>query len=340
MAADYTALTWTADELLADVFRACRLPATGTVDYTPQVVLRMATQSLHDWAGHMLSTAHEGRLVTSFLRAMPTDALDRQGAVYELPPLAAADTIDALIWVDPVSNVETRLETVPPAMLPLFTRGYETGTPHGYAFMDGAVRLFPTPSSTGTLKMLYQRRHGALTNTPAEDYATPTNAIAAGTPVGTRTTLTLPGTTAPSRFASGAWVDLVQPTIPHRTRAHGVLITGLTPGPPPTITINMPFEDFTRVAAGGYTVVAYGKAPFVQLPLEMRDPFNRQVAARLLSEIGDLPISMAQDQLSGQGAVRVRDMLSPRAKGQPQKLYNPNSLARGGSATRRRWPGT
>jgi hypothetical protein len=336
VAADYTALTWTAAELLADVYRACRLPATGTVDYTPDVVLRMATQSLHDWAGHMLSTAHEGRLVTSFLRTMPTDALDRQGAVYELPPLAAADTIDALIWVDPVSNVETRLETVPPAMLPLFTRGYETGSPHGYAFMDGAVRLFPTPSSTGTLKMLYQRRHGALTNTPEADYAVPTAAIAAGSPVGATTQLTF--ATLPTRFALGSWVDIVQSTVPHRTRAHGVKIASLAP---PTIQLNLPFEDYTRlVAGGGDTVVAYGKAPFCQLPLEMRDPFNRQVAARLLSEIGDLPISMAQDQLSGQGAIRVRDMLSPRAKGQPQKLYNPNSLARGGSETRRRWSGT
>lgn len=342
MPAEFNAASWTTAELLADVFRACRLPTSGTIDYTPAVVLSMATQSMQDWAGHLISTAHDGRLITSWLRTLGTDAIDAAGMVYELPPMATADTLDALIWVDPTTNVERRLELVPPAMLPLFTRGSESGTPTGYAFQDGTVRIFPRPSVGGKLRMLHQRRLPVLTNTVG-DYAMITSAVQSpADPSWTRITpVSAGGAGANIYTALAPWLDIVGLYYPYRTKAAVKVMASVAAT---SIDINMTFADFQALktfATGNQNdyVVLYGKSPFVPLPLEMRDAFTRQVSSRLLSEIGDMPISMAHDQLSNASAARVRDMLNPRAKGQPQKIYNPNSLARGGHPFRRRWFG-
>jgi hypothetical protein len=328
---DFNAATWTTAELVADVFRACRLPAVGTIDYTPQVVLNMATQSLHDWAGHMISTAHDGRQCTSLLRAVKADAIDVGGEMYELPPMATADTLDALIWVDPVSNAEKRLEPVPVSMLPLFTRATDSGTPHGYAFMDGTVRIFPRPNVGGALRMLFQRRLPVLTDA-AGDHGEILSAIEKPGDA-TQTRITLSAGATGFFGTSLPWADVQGLYYPYRTKA---ALRG-SASASPTVDVHMSFADFSALKAVGDTLVLYGKSHVVPLPLEMRDAFTRQVSSRLLSEIGDMPISQAHDQISNLAAGRVRDMLSPRAKGQPQKIYNPNSIARGGSSGRRRW---
>lgn len=330
MTTDYNAASWTASELAADVFRKCRLPVLGTVDYTPAVILNMATQSIHDWAGHMMTTAGEGRMGTAFLRAMTADAQDVAGTAYFLPPMAAADAVVAVLWVDPVTNTEKRLEGIPDAMLPLFTRTTDAGIPHGYAFMDGGVTIFPRPSVAGTLKFLYQRRHGVLTADVA-DYGSEVLSFATD-PAGCTITVAA----APVAFVAGVWLDVIGRNYPYRIKVHGARVSNVAGD---VVTINTPFAEMQKVNPVDDLAILYGKTPYVHLPLEMREPLTQQVSSRVLSEIGDMPISVAQDQMATAGALRVRDMLSPRAKSQPQKLYNPNSIARGGHSFRRRWPG-
>lgn len=332
MSTDFNAASWTAVDLLTDVYRACRLPATGTVDYPPTVVLNMATQSLHDWAGHLVSTAMEGRLVTTTLRAVTSSALDTSGLTYELPNMSVADTVEAVIWVDPVTSAEKRLERVPAAMLPIFTRSFDSGTPTGYAFMDGTIQVFPRPSVSGNLKLMYQRRHSVLT-TAATDYALITSMAG-----GTGETTVVGFAALPATFTVGAWLDIVENATPHRTRLHGLRVTSIDAFAN-TATLAIPFASFALVPTVGRDVATiYGKVPFVQLPLEMREPYTRQISSRLLSEIGDLSLSQAHDQMAQAGAGRVRDMMQPRAKGQPEKLYSPNSIARMGRSGRRWWP--
>jgi hypothetical protein len=335
MPQDFNIAQWTAQDLLEDVYRACRLPQTGTVDYTPARVLTMATQSIHDWAGHMAQTAREGRLSTTFLRAMETDAVDVAGESYELPNMAAADTVEAVIWADPQSGNEKRLEIVPAAMLPLFTRTTDRGTPQGYAFFDGTVTIFPRPNAAGVLKYLYQRRHGVL-STPPEDYSAHITAAVAD-PAGTLLSVFAVPPFLSLATNPGLWVDVVQAALPYRFKVHGARVLSVVGS---DVLISTPFDEAQKAGVVGQTLVPYGRTIYVHLPLEMRETVTRQISSRLLSEIGDMPISMAHDAMATASATRVRDMMSPRAKSQPNKLFNPHSLARGGSSWRRRWSGS
>jgi hypothetical protein len=288
----------------------------------------MATEAIHDWAGHLLATAREGRFATTLLRALVTDARDSAGLTYELPPMAVADAIDAVIYVD-TSGGESRLDIIPAAMLPIFTSSYEAGTPSGYAFFDGTIRIYPRPTVGGSLKIQYPRRHGQLTTTSATDYCSVISFAANGT----QTDITV--SVVPSTFVVGAWIDLIGLYHPHRTKLHGLRITNVAGS---VVRVNAPLADLTAAGAAQDTLTIYGKTPYLSLPLELKSPLCDQIVARILVEVGDRGTAQDKDAMSARGAMRVKDLLSPRAKSQPEKMFSPNSLMRGGMS-RRRWSG-
>lgn len=328
MATDYNAATWSASDLLTDVYRACRMPDTGTIDYTPPVVLSMASQAIHDWAGSLVSGAGQGRAVTVLTRAITTAAVDTAGQVYELPPMASADAVDAVTWLDTFANSERRLETIPRAMESIFSQPSANGCPEVYALEAGTIRVLPRPVQQGSLKIQYQRRHGQLVSgtdtTSVISFATASAGAATAITVGA----------VPSSFVVGAWIDVFGRYYPHRTKIHGARITSVVGL---VVTVAVAYADAVAYGVADDTLCIYGKTPYVQLPLEMREPLTRHIQSRITLELGDMGVAAAADQMAAVGALRVQAQLSPRVKSTPQKFYNPRSLARGG--LRRRWPG-
>lgn len=327
MSTDYSAASWTAAELLADIYRACRLPSSGTQDYTPTVVLGMATSAIHDWGGHIVSTARDGRALADFSRAS-TDARDVNGNDFELPPLALGDTIDSVVWVDS-SGESWPLELIPQAMEHLFDQTGDTGRPTCYAFRDGSIRVFPKPDTSGSLRIKYMRRHGVLVI--GSDTTTVTSFASASS---TDTNITV--ASIPSSVVAGAWLDVIGKYHPYRTKMHGLRVVSAASS---VVRVSTPLAAFTAASTAGDTLALYGKTPYVQVPLEMREPLTRQISSRILAELGDLQLADGYDKMAIVGAQRVRDVLSPRSKVDRAKLKNPFSLARGGSSRRRRWTG-
>lgn len=327
MSSDYNAATWTASDLLADVFRACRMPSSGTTDYTTSIVLSMATQAIHEWGGHLLSTARDGRMATTILRAS-TDARDGDGNEFELPPMAAADAIDSVEWV-PTSGQPFRLEVIPLGMESIFARVDETGAPTCYALKDGTIRVFPAPDTSGSLKVVYQRRHGALVL--ASDTTTITSVASASS---TDTNITVAA--IPSSVVANVWVDVIGKYYPYRTKLHGMRVVSAGGG---VVRVSTALALFTAASTADDTLVIYGKTPVVQLPFEMREPLTRQISSRILAELGEIQAADVSDKMANAGAARVRDMLSPRTKSDRQKVISRHSLARGG-VRRRFWSGS
>lgn len=328
MTTDFNGVAWTASQLLTEVYRAARLPDTGTVDYTPSVVLRMASDAIWNWATHQLSTARDGRMATTLLRAA-SGSLAVGSSVYELPPMGVADAVDSVTWVNGENSQEYRLEVIPASMLPLFTQPDDSGSqPSGYALMDGTLRVFPRCTS-GSLKITYQRRHGELV--VGSDTASLVSVISGS---GGNARITLSST--PTAFVSGAWLDLVTSSYPYRLRVHGMrIVTALGSN---VFDVDVPYEDFAATAVDGDTLMTYGKTPYVQLPLEMRLPLTQHIAANIMAELGDGALVGMYDARSDAGAQRTRDMLSPRTKADMPKLFNPFSLSRrGGGRGGRRW---
>jgi hypothetical protein len=325
VSSDFSAATWTAAELLAGIYRQARLPSSGTAEYTPDVVLGMATEAIHNWAGTIVGQARDGRCLATFDRTS-ADARDVDGHEFEMPPMALGDTLDSVSWVDS-RDCEYPLEFIPQAMEHLFA-GEDTGQPTSYAFRDGTLRLFPRPDGTGTLRIKYMRRHGQLVI--GSDTTTVTSVASASA---TDTNITVAA--IPASVVAGAWVDVIGKYYPYRTKMHGLRVVSAGGG---VVRVSTALASFTAASVADDTLVIYGKTPVVSLPLELKEPLTLLISSKLCEEIGDPQLAQQYAMRAQGGGVNALNIFAPRAKSDRQKLVNRYSIARGGGR-RRTWIG-
>lgn len=294
------------------------MPDTGTVDWTPAAVLREASNVIWSFAGPALAKAREGRLATTLLRAVTGDTLSVSAQDYELPPMSLGDTIDGVSWVD-ASGKAKPLDVIPLGLEHLYLSPEQTGEPQHFELLGDLLRIMPRPSSTGSLRITYQRRHSELVQL-GTDNAT-VNSV---TDNGGFARVTL--STTPAAFVAGAWVDFIGVRYPHRTKLHGAVI--VTAHGSSQFTLNTSLAAFNAAKLIGDTAVTYGKTPYVQLPLELRSALNSKVAAKITGYIGDTSMHQLHQVGADDEMGRAKDALSPRTKSARQKAYNPRSIAR------------
>lgn len=323
---DFNATTWSAAELLASVYRQARLPSDGDADHTPEVVLGMATEAIHNWAGTIVGQARDGRCLATLDRSS-ADARDADGNEFELPPMALGDTIDSVSWVDSRS-CEYPLEFIPQAIEHLFA-GTESGAPTSYTLRDGTVRTYPSPDATGTLRIKYMRRHGALVL--GSDTTIVTSVASASA---TDTNITVPA--IPASVVAGAWVDVIGKYYPYRIKMHGLRVVSAGGG---VVRVSTPLADFTAASPADDTLTIYGKTPVISLPLELKEPLTLLISAKLCEEIGDQQLAQQYAQRAQGGGANALNIFTPRVKVDRQKLVSPYSIARGGGGRRRPWVG-
>lgn len=294
------------------------MPDTGTVDWTPAAVLREATNVIWSFAGPALAKAREGRLATTLLRAVTADALSVSGQDYELPPMALGDTLDSVSWVD-ASGKAKPLDVIPLGLEDTYNSPQQTGEPQYFDMQGDLLRIMPRPSSTGSLRVTYQRRHGELVQL-GTDNAT-VNSV---TDNGGFARVTL--STTPAAFVQGAWVDFLGVRYPHRTKLHGAVI--VTAHGSSQFTLSTRLADFNAAKLIGDTAVTYGKTPYVQLPLELRPALNSKIAAKITGYVGDATMHQIHREDAKDEMKSAKDALSPRTKSARQKAFNPRSIAR------------
>lgn len=329
MSSGYNAATWTASELLADVYRQARLPEQGTQEYTPEVVLGMATQAIHNWAGTIVGQARDGRCLAEF-SISSTDARGSDGNDFELPPMALGDTVDSVSWVDSLGN-EWPLELITQAMEHLFVSTTDQGQPTCYSFRDGTIRCYPKPDASGTLRVKYMRRHGVLVS--GSDATSVTSITSTASASSTDTNITVGA--VPSSVVAGAWVDVIGQYYPYRTKMHGLRVVSAGGG---VVRVSTPLAAFTAASVAGDTLALYGKTPVVSLPLELKEPLHLMISSKLCEEIGDPALAQSYGARAQGGGANALNIFAPRAKSDRQKLVNRYSLARGGGR-KRTWAG-
>jgi len=315
---DFNAATWSASDLVTEVFRACAIPDTGTVDWTPSAVLREATSVIHSFAGPALAKAREGRLATTLLRAVTTDSVSESGQDYELPPMALGDAIDRVAWVSSDGTIVKPLTVIPEGLEETYWSTQQTGEPQVFDLLDGTLRVGPRPSTAGFVRITYQRRHGELViGSDTAVVASVANNVGAA-----RVTLTA----TPAAFVAGAWIDVMGGTYPYRTKLHGAKI--VTVHGSNEFTLSTTYAAFLAAKLTGDTAVTYGKTPYVQLPKEMRSGLTSKIVAKIASAIGDVPLYARSQADSADEMGRAKDAISPRTKSARQKALNPRSVAR------------
>ncbi len=328
MAFDAHGQSWTAAELLRDVRQRARIP-DGAADFPDDALLREATEALHSYAGWALQQAGEGRLVETTFRGSTTETYEgayAPGREMYLPPLAVADTIQSVAWVDDAGSRETSLRLVALGDLGHHDVPTASGDPQGYVLLAGRLRIYPTPQAPGRVRIQYARRLPTLVKL-ADTYQTN------GTPTLQGSTVVWPVAVAHG-YPNGTRVDVINPASPYRYAFVDVGVVGGLSGTT-SLGVDLPLTQAQRFT-GTYTVSLAGTSPYVHLPLEFRKSFTDRVVAQVLRAVGDELGAASYERSSADDLGRVTEMLSPRVKGQREVVVNPNSLLRN-RVRRARW---
>lgn len=332
MTYDQNAQGWTAAQLLSDVRRKASLPATST-DFTDSVLLREASDVLWNFAGWALSQGGEGRLLRTLERTV-TSALDvlsspyAPNAEFALPPLAIADTVDSVAWLDSTGQHQFRLGRIEPAQESDYDQPGKTGDPVAYALLDGRLRVYPQPTTGGKVRISYQRRHSELV---ADTTASVLTVSSVSSSTAAEVSFVV-GSAAP--YATGDSIDLISPNYPYRFVGTDLNVNGVTGGTTVKVAISPTYLTGFPTAL---RMARAGTSPYVHMPLEVRAAVNEKVTANVLRIIGDLQGMQAAEMAAKEELSRVIQMLSPRAKRDKPKAVNQHSHMRAGIIRGRRW---
>lgn len=329
MATDRNALSWTSAQVLTDVRRKASLPTTST-DWTDAVVLREASDVLFSFIGWALAQAGEGRLLSSLDRPVTSAFSGAYGArEFMLPPLAIAGSIEGVTWTEQTGQTQSRLYRIDDADEATYSTPLGTGSPGAYALIGDRIRVYPTPSTGGILRVTYQRRHPELVPDAVANVGTLSSIAAA-----TSTTTTLTESAGLTGLAIGDTLDVLRHQYPYAPILANAEVTALPSGT--SITVDQPLALLSGHDIVGARVVRAGQSPYVSMPLELRAAFTEKVAANIMRTLGDMQGSQAAEQNATLELSRVMQMLSPRVKRDKPKAINPFSHLRG-RMTRGRW---
>ena len=330
MPTDQSSLTWTTTDVLADVRRAASLPTTST-DWTDAVLLREVSNVLWGFAGWALSQGGEGRMLSDLDRAV-TSVLPGVSGQREflIPPGAILGTLEDVTFTDASGQNEARLLRIDHADARSFATPTETGAPGAYALVGDRIRLYPIPSTGGTLRLTYPRRHAELVADAAANVSTLVSATSASS---TTTQLTI--ALAITGLAVGDTLDVIRASYPHSPIVESCEVTAIG-GANLLVTVDRPLTSFTGNVLSGARVVRAGRSPYVSMPLELRVCITEKTCANVLRAMGDLQGSAASEQAATVELARAMQALSPRTKRDKPKAINPYSHMRS-RMTRGRW---
>jgi hypothetical protein len=127
-------------------------------------------------------------------------------------------------------------------------------------------------------------------------------------------------------FSVGQYVDLVNDQYPYRT-IFADLYVGSTTGL--YVECYVPYTYVSAIGVTSMRVVRAGQLPFIQLPLEFRNPLHWQVAAELLNTLGDAQAAQGAYASANDALDKVLGLSQRRVKATRTKIVNRHSLARG-----------
>jgi hypothetical protein len=324
VATDRSGLSWTSTHVLSDVRRKASLPTTST-DWTDAVLLREATDVLRSFAGWALSQGGEGRLVSSLDRPVSAalSSSYRDSGEFLLPPLAVAHTIDSVVHLNDLGTTEIRLTRIDAAVQSDFDSPGTEGDPIAYALVGDRIRVYPAPSTGGTIRITYQRIHPDLVADTVANVGTLASFAAALTTPTTLLTMLAP--TAITGVAVGDTLDLLSASYPYVPLVVSAEV--LSVPDPLTLEIDQPVARLTGFDLGA-RIMRSGQSPYVALPLELRTCITEKTAANILRTLGDLQGMQASEQAATLELSRVMQMLNPRGKRDKPRAVNPYSHLR------------
>lgn len=179
----------------------------------------------------------------------------------------------------------------------------------GFFIVGNEIELYPVPTRTFTLRVLFDRRPSKLVVSTSVALI---SSINTGNSQVTVQSL-------PSTIISGSTIDLVNQDSPHF--AHDdILITGISGL---TITLATIPDD---LAVGDY-LCKKGETPLIQLPEEMANMVIQAAAVKIYESMQKFDAMKAAGEMLQMMKQGMVDALNPRVQGESKKI-RPNALSR------------
>ncbi len=290
-------MAWLASDLLTDVRRRCKLSSSTALGVADADLLAHADAEMSsEIVPLMLSVSEE-------FSVFPSDISIVNGqAGYRLPKRNVGGKVRNVSAV--IGGAQNPLPRLEPEQI-LSAVPSLTGQPIGYTVESGTIKLWPTPATTGTLKLPYFVRPGRLTNTASEFKVV--TAIA----IGATTTLTFGSAHS---FAPGDNVDAIAFRPPFEYLIVETPVLSAPSGT--TITIA---NDTPLLAVGDY-VCAADKSPVMQCPVELHSLLTELVVRRVMMQIGYRERVAECDKEIERLTARALQVLTPRTVGSARKV--------------------
>ncbi len=278
---------------MTEVNRAGSLPAntvTGTADAD---ILAHADSEIRDTLVPLLLEVRE----EYYQRVFDTSVVSGTAA-YRLNKRMAHSRVNTVQWVDG-NGATVNLARLDPKRTAELSSGATTGMPWAYYMEGSRVVLFPTPGTTGTLRIRAFVRPGRLALVAATGSFPVT--IVSGSYV-----LAITG----HAYTTSTPVDVIAGTPSFEHLAIDAIPTAVSAG----VTITLAATAFSSAPAIGDYVVAPDTTPFIQLPVEMHPALIELTTARLLRSLGKLTEAQAHmDDAKRLSDLAVRS-LTPRTE--------------------------
>lgn len=324
----YSGVTWLTSELVDEVKREARVPASS--DFTDALILAEADKAI--W-----SVMSEPFVTNLGLAGRWLDYADvlassgyRSGAEYLVPNDSASGTVSHVHFYETSSDQPYELEHITAAQaLDIRAPGDNAGKPRYWYFRDGRVVVSPVPSnadSTARVRIYFPRRHPKLVVT--------TSNVGTVSSVDQGTNVITLSATHPTNWPTAPYaVDLYSAYSPHSPLLTRLVISSDSGA---DITYTPPTEGETDLsAAGSATKVALaGTSDCVQLPISMRKALTARTASYILRQIGDEARANSLWGVSREELGSTQNQMQPRAKATKPRMVNRHSVLRVGS---RRW---
>lgn len=311
-------MTWTTDDLLAEVRRAIFAPDTS--DQSDTDLLAFADQALNTLiAASVRAGRGEHWLTTQDTTLVPGTT------GYAMPRRALGRTLRGVQLINE-SGDSTSLQQVDALRLREAYSTTAVGLPRWYAFEGETIKLGCVPASgTYTLRVFYLWSPSKLI---------PTSSGTNVTAVGGATSINVAADPLPSGV-SGGYIDIVSGTEPYRVLSADNKVSGFAA---PTITLT---NSITGL--GLASPVVANRQPDYVVPAEQTvyPPIPRPMWPALVSETARLALRAVRDPQEQAMAVAARDHLAsardimvPRENRSSMRIVGSSPLRRTG---RRRW---
>lgn len=293
-------MAYQADDLLTEVRRAGSLPATATTGTTDADILAHADSEMRDTLVPLMLEVREEFYERIF------DATVVSGtAAYRLNKRMAHSRINTVQWVNTGGSTINLARIEPRRTAELQVTAGNTGMPWAYYLEGSRVMLFPTPNTTGTLRIRGFVRPGRLA------LAAAAGSISISAVSGTYV-LTITG----HAYTTATPVDVIAGTPSFEHLAIDAIPTAVSAG----TTITLDSSAFSSAPAIGDYVVAPDTSPFIQLPVELHPALIELTTARLLRSLGKL----TEAQVHAEDAKRLAGLavqsLTPRTETSDRKI--------------------